>query len=453
MRLERTWNACRIPTTVLGLAILAAWPAQSKAATDFESVVRMSAIDTDNVAHTPVGTDSQVYQLATTFEIVHRQPTLDADLDAAISFRRFSESDYGTETLPQLRGFLAWEILPDSLRFVVEDNLGQVGTAPSQSLVPADRENLNVLAAGPDLVLLADQPRRIRVRARYTDVDYESSDLDSRRYYGELRGETDLAAGGIAYLVGSAGSTEFDSARREGYDLQRIAVGLDIAGRRTSILAEVGSAFAKDQGERTSGIQAQVEASRRLSSRSLLRLTFLRTFGDSADVFSASQQFEDVLGDTTILELDGGLGRQELAALAYEYDSGRLQTSIEGGWSKQSGFSDGSGDRRVSDAEINVAYAFRPVLKIGGYARTSRQRSSFEAFDLTDESAGLFVEWRFAQPMSVEFLTERYTRKDSPMDFEETRFTIELRWNAYQRRSAVEAGPDTWSLRRRRSLR
>ena len=104
---------------------------------------------------------------------------------------------------------------PERFYWLVSEDLGQAALSPSDSLLPADRENANVFSTGPTLYLPLSARNRLSIAGLYSDVYYEESDVDNQRLRAAAALERDLGGNKQLTLGYSKQRTDYDALQIE----------------------------------------------------------------------------------------------------------------------------------------------------------------------------------------------------------------------------------------------
>jgi hypothetical protein len=246
----------------------------------------VAAIWSDNPLRSQTSPGSAAIADATVgVRLLKNDPHFDINADVSVLQRRFLSGGQGSQTLPSGNVYLNGIIVPERLSFTVEDNLGQISTQPFDVLNAADRQTVNFLSFGPDLHLAFDTRDSLILNARYGATNYGHSDINSKRYSGEL---------GFAHIM-SAGSTiaaiyRYERIQYQNSDLFPPAekdVGFlryTASSFRTYFVLEGGEESIKlgNAGERKNSPHATIVLQRRISPLTTFNAEFSHTYSDAS---------------------------------------------------------------------------------------------------------------------------------------------------------------------------
>ena len=175
----------------------------------------------DNVAQAPDNDVASIISAELTGQVEHVGQRLSLDAQAGLIQREFLNGNYGSESQPQLRGDLAWWLLPDRLQLDVADTYGQLALNPSQGLLPSEYEDANVFTAGPALLVPMGGSTNMMLRGEYRNSKFLDSNLGTERKLGELTFEHEISR--LISLTATAGYSRSDFSvegeTRNGYNV------------------------------------------------------------------------------------------------------------------------------------------------------------------------------------------------------------------------------------------
>jgi hypothetical protein len=129
------------------------------------------------------------------FRLSEDGATVQAYADGALEYRDYLGGHFGNELRTQLSGHVNWAVVPQRLDFVVEDTLGEQPIDTLVANAPANLQQTNVLALGPNLRFRFDPTLRGLAELRYINSYAETTDdFNSQRLAGALHLIKDLSA-------------------------------------------------------------------------------------------------------------------------------------------------------------------------------------------------------------------------------------------------------------------
>jgi hypothetical protein len=406
--------------------------------------LRAGYINSDNVAQTPVGNGSSIYEAGGRFQAGIATPSLDLEVDSDIRYRQYSNSLYGSDFLPRARAGAVYTVAENTLYLTVQENLGQIALTSEQGLQPSDRQNLNVFTIGPDYFQEFSDLARLHVSGRYSRIDYSQSDQDGSRVRGEVSLDRDLT-NAITTSVGVFGThASFSNDALPSNDTKGITVGLSGETPRTQVQAIVGVQQLRDVGQTNTGLYGDLELSRLLSRRSRVTFSAISRFGDSSDAYIFGQAFTSAFENTVSVQVRPQPVRQQGVGVSYNFTGPRLTTSIGGHWFRERGISGDNTDRSLRDAYVSAEYRLTPIFLLGASALHDGQNAPGLLADRhNDDSIGVEFKWRTTANLQVSVRTDYFDRTGSTTDFHEWRYSAFLSWVVEKRKA-----PDTLFRRR-----
>lgn len=402
----------------------------------------------DNVESSPEPESAALVSVDAAAQYLSVTRTFTLDAEAAVTVREYLDGDYGTDVLPQARGELYWIPIPERFQWLVRDDLGQVALTPSDSLLPADRENTNIFSTGPQFFQPLGTRTRLEVSALFSDIYYEESEFDNNRLSGQIELHREIGRAKDVLLGVSHTRTEYKDEQYGGFDIAQAYVGYDSVGRRTTLHAEVGVQQLADNGDKSSGEYFDVNVEHELSRRTTLSLQYLNQLGDSADLFILDNELQPSLGDTADVPVVSDPIQQQRAGVELRFEGARTTISPSLIWSKEEIQSTTLPDRETYGMELDITRRISRRV-IGGF-RTYylRQTSNDIEFPQQDDYAvALNATYRMTGRLSFRGEVSRHGRKNAPSEYDENRVVLELR---YTPREVSDALPAFYERRLRR---
>lgn len=108
-------------------------------------------------------------------------------ITASATYRNYHNGSYQNDVVPQLDAFGEWFIEPQTFSWVATDVFGQVIVNPTIAYTPANRDNFNVIATGPNFYLNLGLVDTLAIEGRYGYMWIENTNLDSSRSFFATR--------------------------------------------------------------------------------------------------------------------------------------------------------------------------------------------------------------------------------------------------------------------------
>jgi hypothetical protein len=206
-------------------------------------------------------------------------------LTASATYFNYHKGSYQNDVVPQLDAFGEWFIEPQTFSWVAADVYGQVIANPTVAYTPANRDDFNVIATGPNLYLNLGQVDTLALEGRYGYMWIENTDLDSTRSFFATRWLHRLSEHsvlslnyqylGVDYLEEALNFTNYG--RQDGFIRGTYDTGI------SQFQVDIGKTHIRpDVGEPLAGSLARFSLTSRLSSVSSVAFLLLHQYSDTA---------------------------------------------------------------------------------------------------------------------------------------------------------------------------
>jgi hypothetical protein len=139
----------------------------------------LSAIFTDNTMRSSSSEQSAaVMDAAAGFLFFDNTSALVADISATYLYRYYVDDVLPPVQLPNAVGTVTWNMIPQYVSWMFEDEFGQVAPSPFFALSPAGLQDVNYATTGPSVTIPIGRAENIRVGGTYSSVNYQDSDTD-----------------------------------------------------------------------------------------------------------------------------------------------------------------------------------------------------------------------------------------------------------------------------------
>lgn len=252
--------------------------------------------ETDNVTLVHDNKVSQTIAVADAdFQYQQQSRLLDADARGNFSFFDYLQGAYGSQFIGRFDGLAKLAILPGRLNWTLQETFGQQQLDPFGAVTPNNQEHVNYISTGPDLSLRMGYTGFMHASVRAARVDYQTSPFDSNRFSGSLGFGRQISASSSLSIEGSSERVLFDDLYVNGvltnvdFTRSSLFAHYELAGARTSLLANVGATIADQGGSKTTGPLIRLSAARKLSTAATLTITAERDVTDSSTSFAGLQ--------------------------------------------------------------------------------------------------------------------------------------------------------------------
>ena len=415
--------ACGLSAAVLMLAV-----APQSRADDLAYDVLAGLGETDNVRLTP--TDKRSDTIATVgFDLTwrERRRTLDADVTADVEYLDFLRHSYSGEVIGNVLANLHLILIPQVLRWSFNENFGQTNIDPVAATTPNNRENINNFSTGPDLTLPLGATDALLVDARYSNVNYQVSQLSSNRYSAGVGARHELSASSGISLNAEDELIRFDDSQANpDYDQQEAYFRYDATGARTRLSLDAGYTRLKLQTEQVGGFLARLELTRQLTPSQTLTFTAGHDYSDAGNEFLLLQALGGANLATQAIGASSSPFKQNYVTVGWGFQARRTGFGVDAGHFKLSYVESNLLDEQRTTAGAHVTRRLTPRVEAGLYVSYLKEEfrnlggGNYNQLDTTAQ-----VTYRVNTKLTIDVELAR-TRRDS--DLTSTTYTDDRAW-------------------------
>lgn len=392
----------------LGIAVGPVAIAQSQAQQSWS--VRGGVVHSDNLNRSSTAKQADTApEAGIAWNYVRENGPLEIRLLGDLTYETYRQQTSDSKLRGGARAFLGFSALDEKLRWIVEDNFGQSRRNATQGNVRENLGSFNLFTTGPDVSFELGGRSRVTLMGRYSQASYGDSINSNDRLLGGVTLARQLSKSGSVSLSAQHERAKYSNApTTQAYDISRAWVGWNGTGARTEMSVRLGYNALHDNGDSEGGFLADVELSRRVSSRSTLRATLGTQLTDSASIFNGSQGFfgpiDASIGDAPTLDAF----RSDFGRLAWELEGSRQTMSIGTEVRRER-----HEDRPLLDQNVVGGYAsIRRTLasRLRGGISASYERREYEngGFDNADRRVALTLQWVLRPTMTIDATVERF---------------------------------------------
>ena len=375
------------------------------------------------------------------FLIRHESSTLRTEIAGRALHRRYDDDRFDSATDATLRGTLDWTIVPERLSFSVVDDLTVQPVDTFAADAPGNRQQINILSAGPTLQFRWSPTWRGAAELRWIRSDAEVTDeFDSQRVLLALRSNKALGETGTLSINAQTQQVDFDDDmlardyRRDDVYLRyvrtlaRFELGLDAGWSRLEY-RDRREGF--DDGRNDPLLRA--EAAWRPNPGHRIGLRYTREFSDvTGDALYSGAVAEPgdptpppaiVTGDTVVNAspyLDERLGA------AYDYTSTRFNAGVTPHIERIRYSDDDRFDQNGRGVGVELDWRARRTLLLGFSAAYDRiEYITLQRTDSTTRYA-LHARYEWTRRWSATAGVQRYVRRSTAAgeSADQTLFTV-----------------------------
>lgn len=396
-----------IGATLLSSAILACYPGTAQAfRVDYN--LDFGIERNDNLLLTPDDEiETTILRPGLGFTMTQASSTWQAEFSGRGEYLRYGDERFDSTLEGVLNGRLNWVILPERLSFTVEDDLSIQPVDTLLADTPGNRQQVNVISAGPTLLFNLGQTLRGAAELRYINSDAEITDeFNSSR--------VNLALRAIKQLDPTSELSANAQVQRVDFERDLIARDYD----RTDLYARYARRLASFDFALDAGL-SRIDYREGGGSRSepLFRVQGTWHSGERHHLtLRASSQFSDTASDalagidpTTVVPGSIPIGEAVVNASPYEERGLDLQytlttprlTAVFAPYYNRLRYVDTDDfDQNTYGARGDVSWQLRPRLAVGAYGALGR--ISYVRTDRVDETreVGAYARYDWTRRLS-----------------------------------------------------
>jgi len=294
--------------------------------------------ETDNILRTAHSPESQTLALVgVDLDVTRAGRRLNADLKGDFNYIDYLQNAFKSQLLGRFDATASWDLLPERVRWTVEDHFGQAQVDPFASVTPANLENINVVSTGPDWVLHpGGQGVFVKLGARYAYTQYETNPFDNRRLVGDVSVGRELSPRSSVSLNADLQQLRFVNTQiNTDYDRRRFYGHYAIRGARTELAVDAGASQADDLGSWKTTPFARIELTRVMSAASVLQVNLGRQYSDASDSFRSLQS--GAAGRIVVAPTQGTTESylDQYGSAAWRFQHHRTEMAVTGSWERQ----------------------------------------------------------------------------------------------------------------------
>jgi hypothetical protein len=394
-------------STIAWLAGAVAGACATTASAELTYTVDVGAGHSDNITRVPDDEISESMAAAgLTLEWQESRRRLVADVSIDADYVHYLDDTYDGEIVGGLDGTLDFSLIPERLRWVVQDSFGQQSTDPFSPQTPDTRENVNYFTTGPTLEFLLGR-QLARVYGLYSMTDYERSSFDSDRLVGGFNiGRSSPGGRGFA-INGVTEQVTFKEAALTDFDRHSLYGSYSIEGSRTEISAEAGYTWLElEDGTKSGDPRFQLQVARELNSSSTLRLRAGTQLTDSSEALRASFG-TGAGGGGAPLGGSGGVSaasdpfRNRFGGLTWDFNKHRTSLSLGIDYSDDTYETQSQLDRNRVSYRASVGRQLTSRLSIGIDGTLSDEEVEFTGNTNETLDYGASLDWQLGPTMGL----------------------------------------------------
>lgn len=289
---------------------------------------------TDNINRSGLNpTKQDILQPTVNFTYNQRGSTLQAQVVGVIQYVDYLQNFFGNEFRGQLSGTMNWVIAPQRLNFVAQDYSSVEPVSIRASDAPSNRQQVNVLVAGPTLTFRMGDALRGEADLRYVNTTAsKTKEFNSQRGMGALSAIRDLSDTSTLAFTGQAVHVDFSNVdplvNPSRYDQYNAFIQYQSRQRYVDLDFSVGGssiAFGQGAGSHSSALM-RASISWRITPRNTLEIGALNQLADSTTDLVQSPS----IGNIDVNNLSIQVGRTAISPVVYRDRGVNLNYHFQG---------------------------------------------------------------------------------------------------------------------------
>jgi|GEM_PF-891043 len=388
---------------------------------------------TDNVRRTNLNQQGEdLAQADVEYYFLKKTRRVDAAVAADLGYVDYLSNSYSNSVIGSLSGNAAANLVEDRLRWTVQDNFGQAHRDLLLSYTPQNRENINYVSTGPDLLLPLANNTDLDLNARYSRVDYQISPLSSNRDLAALALIRHIAGASSLSLNATAQRVDYQSPLTRGADFDRSAIyaAYTGGGSKTDISISAGVNEISNSVANASGPLLQLVLTRRVSAYSRMTFGLGQLFTDSGTAFGTASVFTNVTLDTQALGTSASPYKLSTANLGWEAIGSRTRLGASASWNRETYLQQATSDRDLASAEVHLARQLSSRLDMRLTASDTDTKFKLVTGNSQDSRASAALNWQAGQRLHLGVLLDHYHRNSqlAGVSYTENRIWLSLRY-------------------------
>lgn len=367
--------------------------------------------------------------------LIQEKRRVSANVAADLEYLTYLDNTYDDELRGGLDGTVNFAFVPDRLSWTVQDNLFQSFIDPGQVDTADNRQATNYLTTGPNISLPLGSRTDLGIEARWSDVSYETSKLDSQRYSGAVRLSRLLGENTSLSLNGTAERVEYqESPPLSNYDGQSAYIMLVAQGGKTDLTVRGGYTAIHDYGDTTDGFLGEVSITRIVSARSTLTLDAGTDLSDAAEVYRREQRVTGVSVDSENSIPSSDVFQADYVTLAWMLEQERGSAQISVNWRQED--HEVEIDLNRESTSLNLALHRDLSARLSASFNAGFVSDDYKTDELADYeewSVGVGVNWHFTPHLSLMVGADHFDSRGTgagtnQRDYEENRLNVRFQY-------------------------
>jgi hypothetical protein len=401
--------------------------------------IAAGVIETDNVERTATDTMSDTIEEVSADVAMHEQTRrLDADVLSNLQYLTYGHHIYSNEVVGNFIGSGTFAILPKEFEWVAEDNFGQQQLDPTTTVTPLNLENVNYFSTGPNLIIPFGSLVHAQVSARYSNVYYQTSDLNNNRGDASVALVRSLSATSNASLNVAAERVLYDdSAANPDYTTQEAYLRYDAQGARSKLAVDLGYDDVTGLSSTGAGALVHFDATRVLSASSRLDLSIGQDISDNSNLLRQLQTQGGLAVNAANLQRANDPFVNRYARLDWQFDRNRTSINFDVARYEERHLEDLGLNQNRTQTDLAVRRNLAPALTASLGATYARSDYIDSAANYHEVIASAALDWRFGRHLDVRAEYDRFDQRAdvTSNEYRENRIGVTVGWQMASIRS------------------
>jgi hypothetical protein len=329
--------------------------------------------------------------------------------------------------------------LPKEFEWVLEDNFGQQQLDPTTTVTPVNLENINYVSTGPNLLIALSPLTHAQVSVRFSNVYYQTSDLNNNRGDASVSLVRSLSAtSNISLNVAAERVLYQDDVGNPDYTTQEAYLRYDAQGARTKLAVDLGYDDVKGLSSTGAGALVHLDATRVLSSDSHLDLSVGQDISDNSNLLRQLQTQNGLAVNAAYLQRANDPFINRYARLAWQFERNRTSVSFDVARYEERHLEDLGLDQNRTQTDLAVRRTLTPALTAALAATYAKGEYSDSAANYNEVIASASLDWRFGRHLDLRAEYDRFDQRSDQLanQFTENRIGLTIGWQVNSIRTA-----------------
>lgn len=394
--------------------------------TDVTGTVGLALTETDNIYRSDTSKlRDAIGQVFADLNLDENTRLIEAKAASNLSFLEFDDDDYPSELIGNFYGTGRFSIVPDRFSWVLQENFGQQQVAPGLPTTPANLQNINFVSTGPDVTVPIAGETDLRLTGRYSNVSYQTSELDNNRADGTFSVlERMSASSSLSANVGVESIRYQNNFSNPDFQTQELYLDWEAKGARTTLSIMAGADRVSGLADEPTQPFGRLSLDHAISPSSRLTLSAGQDYSDSGSMLRQLQELSGLSYAASQSVTSNDPFTERYGRLAWEYEQFRTALGFDVARYQEIHLVETQYDQQRWVADVNFRRRMTPAITAtvqAGYIDDNYENYSAYSFKSLFESASL--NWQAGKRLGLQLLYQHFgqSAKVSTDEFAENR--------------------------------